>query len=904
MKKRIGWAVIAWAAWATAAGAFPTAIHQQGRLIDGTNLVNGATTIVFRLYNALEGGTALAGDTNDVTVVDGLYAADLDLTPAAWALVLTNAALYLETEVDGTPLAPRESIGAVAYARLAAGVTNGAIGELQLADGAVTEDKIGTGAVTEKKIDAGAVTEDKLDTGAVTSTKIGLGAVTSDKLGGDSVNSGKIADGSVAVDDVVPNTFWRTDGNTAVGAGAFLGTTDGTELEVRCGNAPVFQASMNALGTSASLCLGFSNRLATSPGAVIGGGTDNEIGYNCYNDVLAGGLGNTLQSEAQSSVLGGGAYNMIRSNALSSTVAGGLWNTIGLGVAYGVVSGGRNNSVTATNGAIGGGSSNEVAGAWSVVSGGSRNRVLAMNATIGGGTGNVVTNGGSRGTIGGGENNLVAGGGATVAGGDGNQALTVNATVGGGNGNVASEIITTIAGGYHNRAATQSSTVSGGEQNYAGGGVGWSTVAGGYGNQATGSYATVAGGTGNRAMGYGFVGGGEDNQIDAGTTHSAIGGGQNNRLRAGASHNVVGGGLGNDVSASYNVIVGGVSNVLFAPYSFIGGGFDNFCQGSYGTVAGGGDNSVDGIYGSIGGGWDNFAAGGAAVGGGMSNSAAGSFSAIPGGYSNSTHGTYSLAAGFRASADHDGSFVWADSSTNAPFGSTAVDQFSVRAANGLRVVGTTNLGSLTISPLNNGGNQSSQIYLTEGDTETYGMFLKYDGGPFTNQFQILGKNGATISGPHLVVARDLDGTSLSRVGIGRTPATYQLEVEGEASKTVAGSWQANSDARIKTDVRTIEGALETLAKLRPVAFRYTAEHRAKHPSIADRDYNNFIAQEYREVFPDAVKEDGEGLLMVDTYDVQPYLVRAVQELRGMVDDLRTENAALRARLDALEPSGR
>ena len=138
------------------------------------------------------------------------------------------------------------------------------------------------------------------------------------------------------------------------------------------------------------------------------------------------------------------------------------------------------------------------------------------------------------------------------------------------------------------------------------------------------------------------------------------------------------------------------------------------------------------------------------------------------------------------------------------------------------------------------------------------------------------------------------------VGIGRTPTTNPLEVEGDASKTVAGSWLANSDARIKTDVRTIEGALDTLAKLRPVAFRYTAEHRAKHPSIEDRDYNNFIAQEYREVFPSAVKEDGEGLLMVDTYDVQPYLVRAVQELRGMVDDLRSENAALRARLDALE----
>ena len=166
------------------------------------------------------------------------------------------------------------------------------------------------------------------------------------------------------------------------------------------------------------------------------------------------------------------------------------------------------------------------------------------------------------------------------------------------------------------------------------------------------------------------------------------------------------------------MIGGGVSNTLFAPYSSIAGGWKNFCQGQYGAIGGGGSNVVDGIYSAIAGGWKNFAGAAAAVGGGISNSAYGNYSTIPGGFSNSTHGSCSLAAGFRASADHDGSFVWADTSTNAPFGSTAVDQFSVRAANGMRVIGTTNLGSLTISPLNNGDNKSSQIYLTEGDTGT------------------------------------------------------------------------------------------------------------------------------------------------------------------------------------------
>ncbi len=927
MKKRIGWMAIGWAAWATAGGAFPTAIQQQGRLLDGTNLYNGTATIAYRLYNVAEAGAALAGATNDVAVVDGLYASELDLDPAMWTAVLTNAELYLETEIDGTPLAPRERLGTVAYAQLAAGVTNGAIGELQLANDAVTKDKLLDGAVTSGKLDTDAVTEDKLAAGAVTTNKIGAGAVTESKLGSgavttnkigsgavtekkiedgavtanklaaDAVNSSKILDGSVTVNDVATNAFWRTDGNTAVPAGSFIGTTDGTSFEIRCLDQTVFWAGSISPWAGTTIRMGRSNVVYFAPGAVLAGGFLNRIGDNNYNVTLGGGTLNVINDEASNSVLSGGYSNSIGTHAYQSTLSGGCMNKIGEVAGMAVIAGGERNTAWGYDGAIGGGASNEVVGARSVVAGGANNRALAADAAIGGGNGNVVTNTGARGTIGGGQNNLVSAGGATVGGGDNNQATAINATVGGGNGNLATEIIATIGGGINNRAATEASTVGGGANNYAGGGSGWATVGGGSGNQATGTYATVAGGDGNVAQARSFVGGGEDNSIGAGAEHGVIGGGEDNTIGGGALYNVIGGGLGNEIVSWYDVIAGGVSNTLFSPNSVIGGGRKNFCQGEYGVVAGGGENYIFTIYGAIGGGWDNFAAGAAAVAGGMSNTASGGYSAIPGGFSNTASGAYSFAAGRRANAAHDGSFVWADS-TDEEFESTTNDQFSVRATSGARFVGATNLGSLTVSPLHSGADQDAQIYLSEGESGTYGMHLKYDGG--VNQFQIYGKSGTNIYGPHLVVARNTNAAGLSLVGVGRTPTTNPLEVEGDASKTVAGSWLANSDARIKTDVRTIEGALETLAKLRPVAFRYTAEHRAKHPSIEDRDYNNFIAQEYREVFPAAVKEDGEGLLQVDTYDVQPYLVRAVQELAAAVADLRAENADLKRRLEALE----
>lgn len=882
MKIRNG-LVAGWlAGFVLSAGAFPAAIHQQGRLIDGTNLVNGAATIVYRLYAAPEGGAALAGDTNDVTVVDGLYAADLDLEPAAWAAVLTNAALYLETEIDGTPLAPRERVGASAYAWLAAGVTNGAIGELQLANEAVTEDKLGTGAVTEKKLGTGAVTEDAIDTGAVTGAK----------LGGDAVNSGKILDGSITANDVATNAFWRTDGNTAVGGGKFIGTTDGTSFEIRCVNEAVFRADNLSLVAGTTIRMGRSNTVDFAPGGVLAGGYLNRIEGNNYNVTLSGGTRNVIEYEAQNAVLAGGYGNQIGTNAFDATLSGGVENEIGVFAEGAVIAGGQDNVASSTNSAIGGGANNEAAGIAGVVAGGMGNRALAIHSAIGGGSGNVATNHAARSVIGGGSGNFAGGGGAVVAGGDNNQATAINATVGGGNGNVASAIIATVGGGIENLAAAESCTVGGGANNFAGGGSGWAAVGGGSGNLATGTYATVAGGSGNVAQRAGFVGGGDNNLIYAGTEYAVIGGGEDNIIRGAASHDTIGGGVGNEIWGSYNTIAGGVSNYMQAPFGFIGGGYENFSQGSYGTVVGGGSNYVDGNYGTIGGGWDNFSAWIATVAGGMSNSAAGSYGMIPGGFSNQAAGAYSFAAGRRAHAAHDGSFVWADS-TDEEFASATNDQFSVRATNGARFVGSTSLGSLTVSPLHSAGNRDAQIYLTETENGNYGTILKHDG--TANQFQIFGKNLATTNGPHLVVARDTGW-----VGIGRTPTTYELEVEGNAWKTTAGDWLASSDARIKTDVRTIDGALDVLAQLRPVKFRYTAEHRAKHPSIEDRDYCNYIAQEYREVFPNAVKEDGEGLLLLDTYDTQPYLVRAVQELGSLVEQLRQENAELKRRLDALE----
>lgn len=146
----------------------------------------------------------------------------------------------------------------------------------------------------------------------------------------------------------------------------------------------------------------------------------------------------------------------------------------------------------------------------------------------------------------------------------------------------------------------------------------------------------------------------------------------------------------------------------------------------------------------------------------------------------------------------------------------------------------------------------------------------------------------------------------NRVGIGRDAMMHELEVEGDASKTTAGSWLANSDARIKQDVRRVKAALETLDKVRLVDFRYSDSYRAAHPAIEDRRYVNVIAQEFAEVFPEHVKPgadklpDGSPILQVDTYPLTIYSAAAVQELHAETKALRRENEDLRARVTRLE----
>jgi hypothetical protein len=393
-------------------------------------------------------------------------------------------------------------------------------------------------------------------------------------------------------------------------------------------------------------------------------------------------------------------------------------------------------------------------------------------------------------------------------------------------------------------------------------------------------------------------------------------------IASGAS-STVSGGLGCSATGAYSTVSGGEWNS--ASYGgTVSGGLGNVVPGDFSTIGGGVVNAVQGVASIISGGWGNWADGYvSAIGGGYGNQTQGQASVVPGGRSNAALSDYSFAAGRQARAMHEGAFVWGDSQDDATGKqSTGVDTFNVFAEGGMSVFAEgTGTPSLVVDDLGRVGI----------GTATPAAPLAVEGSVQATRFQSFNPNNPSASvqfGWLSDVARFRTGgsgagsnggfdfqrigdQSLLRildngnVGIGRDPATNALEVEGNASKSTAGSWLANSDRRIKRDVRDLEGALEVIERVRPVGFRYTAAYLAEHPDIEDVEYFNVIAQEFAEVFPDAVSETKEGILQVDTYPALIHALAAIQELaernRQLAEQGRTL-AEANARLE-LESAG-
>lgn len=215
----------AWPAPAPAATVpFPTQLNYQGYLRDlSGNPLSGSYNMIFRLYDAPEGGTLLwqedwIAPNNQVIVSEGLFNVALGRLNPIQASTLNQNALYVGISIDGDPEAtPREQLTMVPYAWSATTVVDGAITTAKLADNVVSSAKIqdgqvgnadlANGAVSSIKIQNGQVTTADLADNAINTSKIAAGAITISDLANNAVDSTKIQNGQVTTADLADNAI-------------------------------------------------------------------------------------------------------------------------------------------------------------------------------------------------------------------------------------------------------------------------------------------------------------------------------------------------------------------------------------------------------------------------------------------------------------------------------------------------------------------------------------------------------------------------------------------------------------------------------------------------------------------------------------------------------------------------
>lgn len=211
------------------------------------------------------------------------------------------------------------------------------------------------------------------------------------------------------------------------------------------------------------------------------------------------------------------------------------------------------------------------------------------------------------------------------------------------------------------------------------------------------------------------IGGSSINFASSGVVGATIGGGGGNDSLTGgaasanevtADFGTVGGGLDN--IAGYEATSGGgFENTASGFYTTVGGGHLNTASANYATVGGGNQNTASSLQATVAGGYNNTAGGSdAMVCGGYHNNASGNYATTGGGNQNVASGDYSFAAGNYAHAQHDGAFVWSDSSSAAPFSSTTANQFRVR----------TTGGAAFVTAIDVNGSATAGVHLLSGDT--------------------------------------------------------------------------------------------------------------------------------------------------------------------------------------------
>ena len=211
-----------------------------------------------------------------------------------------------------------------------------------------------------------------------------------------------------------------------------------------------------------------------------------------------------------------------------------------------------------------------------------------------------------------------------------------------------------------------------------------------------------------------------------------------------------------------------------------------------------------------------------------------------------------------------------------------------------------------------GTNILPQLKVTVTSAAPYGAILSLDATATTNGNDwLIYSTGSTAGegqgklafGNHTAGTVTMIMDANRNVGIGTISPAYKLDVQGgdinaSGNIRVGGVIKITSDARYKTNVATLNNALDDVLNLRGVSYDWD---KAKWPAkgFTDGKQIGFIAQEMEKIFPELVSTDGQGYKSVNYVGVIPVLVEAVKTLKAENDALKADSADVKKTLDAV-----
>lgn len=190
-----------------------------------------------------------------------------------------------------------------------------------------------------------------------------------------------------------------------------------------------------------------------------------------------------------------------------------------------------------------------------------------------------------------------------------------------------------------------------------------------------------------------------------------------------------------------------------------------------------------------------------------------------------------------------------------------------------------------------------------------------------------GVYGAASNGINSVGVYGFGSTTVGATGVhGFGQGDFSRGVYGEANGALAlaGSFNGDvnytgeltgpSDAKLKKEVRALDGALEKVLQLQPKTYFFKTDE-FTDLNLPTGAQMGFIAQEVQDIFPRVVHETahvahpkpGEETeqrtteyISINYLSFIPVLTKAIQEQQEEVESLKRENETLKARMERLE----